>query len=226
MSRRIVIIGGMGPQASLELHQRIIAGAAEAGARDNEDYPEIVHFSIPLVDFISSGDSKPGLQQLKRALDTMKFCNDDNVVLACNTAHVLLSEIESYCGLPFVSLIDTAVASVAPMSASVGILASSTTIKTQLYERPLVQSGRDVVLPSRKETAEIEQAIRHIIANGSADDVRIAVEPIMQRMIRAGADQIMLGCTELSVIFRGASDTLVIDPLTAVCNHLLKKEAV
>lgn len=51
--KRIVIIGGMGPQASINLHQKIIEAATSRGARNNNDYPEIMHISIPVVDFIS-----------------------------------------------------------------------------------------------------------------------------------------------------------------------------
>lgn len=50
---KIVIIGGMGPQASLALHQRIIQLATQAGASDGEQYPEILHLSLPVPDFIS-----------------------------------------------------------------------------------------------------------------------------------------------------------------------------
>ncbi len=51
--KRILIIGGMGPQASLELHSRIISAASSAGAHHGEDFPEIVHASLPIADFIS-----------------------------------------------------------------------------------------------------------------------------------------------------------------------------
>lgn len=53
MNKRIVIIGGMGPQASLELHKRIITQASKAGAESGSDFPEIAHVSLPIDDFIS-----------------------------------------------------------------------------------------------------------------------------------------------------------------------------
>ena len=49
MKQRIIIIGGMGPQASLELHQRIIRRASANGARDGTDFPHIVHLSLPFL---------------------------------------------------------------------------------------------------------------------------------------------------------------------------------
>jgi len=66
MNNRITIIGGMGPQASLELHRRILARAADLGATNGGDFPEITHISLPIDDFIS--DSSKTVQ----AIDTIE----------------------------------------------------------------------------------------------------------------------------------------------------------
>lgn len=58
MKNRIVILGGMGPQASLELHGRILRHASKLGAQDGSDYPEILHLSVPVSDFIKDGSAK------------------------------------------------------------------------------------------------------------------------------------------------------------------------
>lgn len=57
--KRIIIIGGMGPQASVELHRRVVAMAAQIGTGANHDYPEIIHYSLPVVDFIDDETSRP-----------------------------------------------------------------------------------------------------------------------------------------------------------------------
>ena len=51
--KKILIIGGMGPQASLLLHKRIIDRAAQTGARNGVDFPEITHLSLAIDDFIA-----------------------------------------------------------------------------------------------------------------------------------------------------------------------------
>jgi len=53
MNKRITIIGGMGPQASLELHRRILNRVTALGVRKGGDFPEITHISLPIDDFIS-----------------------------------------------------------------------------------------------------------------------------------------------------------------------------
>lgn len=51
--KNILIIGGMGPQASLLTHKRIIDKAVELGAEHGKDFPDITHLSVAVDDFIS-----------------------------------------------------------------------------------------------------------------------------------------------------------------------------
>jgi aspartate/glutamate racemase len=64
MSKHIIIIGGMGPQASLSLHKRLIDKAAQLGARDGDEFPEITHLSLPIRDFISDPAAMPAALEL------------------------------------------------------------------------------------------------------------------------------------------------------------------
>ncbi len=59
----------MGPQASLSLHERLIERANKLGAKDNNDFPEVIHISLPIEDFISSpSKAKHVLVTIKRSL--------------------------------------------------------------------------------------------------------------------------------------------------------------
>jgi aspartate racemase len=70
--KKILIIGGMGPQASLLLHQRLIEKAVEQGAINGEDFPDITHLSIPVPDFISDQTLMPqALKILRHKLDCL-----------------------------------------------------------------------------------------------------------------------------------------------------------
>lgn len=72
MEKRIIIIGGMGPQASVELHRRIIAHACKLGARNGNDFPEIAHISLPIDDFIADkSKTKQALIQIQSALECL-----------------------------------------------------------------------------------------------------------------------------------------------------------
>ena len=64
---RIAIIGGMGPQASYGLHKRLVDGSREFHEGGNDDYPAIVHFSIPVPDFIGNQQQKAAAIKMLRS---------------------------------------------------------------------------------------------------------------------------------------------------------------
>ncbi len=69
MKKNILIIGGMGPQASLLLHERILDKAAQLGAVNGADFPAITHLSLPIDDFISDQTKAPkALRMIKERL--------------------------------------------------------------------------------------------------------------------------------------------------------------
>lgn len=67
MNKHIVIIGGMGPQASLELHKRIIDGALIRGARNGHEFPQITHLSLPVRDFINGSEMSAAVTLINQA---------------------------------------------------------------------------------------------------------------------------------------------------------------
>jgi len=72
MNNRIIIIGGMGPQASLRLHDHVLQQAARNGAQNGDDFPEIMHASLPIKDFISDESmANRALQQISAALERL-----------------------------------------------------------------------------------------------------------------------------------------------------------
>lgn len=78
--KNILILGGMGPQASLLLHKKIIEGAIALGARQASDFPAITHLSMPHQDFISN------INQKSTALSTIKqylYCLWRNRIFTC-----------------------------------------------------------------------------------------------------------------------------------------------
>lgn len=101
------------------------------------------------------------------------------------------------------------------------ILASPTTIRTKLYENQLKMSGVSVLLPTQAQMLIIENAIRNVIAEHNPKKVRVRFLPILAELKERGADVIVLGCTELSVLFADTHDQTLIDPITLMTKELL-----
>jgi aspartate racemase len=100
------------------------------------------------------------------------------------------------------------------------LLASPTTIQTRLYENPLVKAGVRVILPTVNEQAAVETAIRNVISGNSNERL---LRPIIARLQSMGAEKVLLGCTELSVLFEHQQTADLLDPLDIVTTKLLPK---
>jgi aspartate racemase len=144
------------------------------------------------------------------------------MVIACNTAHLLLPKLEMHIGHSFVSLIQITVDKVKSLAVDkVGLLASPTTIKSKLYQKRLEDIGVQVITPTTSQIDEIEDCIRAVIAGADTIGRANGLRNILRHMKLQGAQSVILGCTELSVVFSGVKDQSIIDPLTLAAIKLL-----
>lgn len=69
MNKKILIIGGMGPQASINLHKKIVDKVSKSGAENADQHPTIMHFSLPIPEFIDSHTNRiAGVAMIKELL--------------------------------------------------------------------------------------------------------------------------------------------------------------
>lgn len=214
MKKSILIIGGMGPQASLLLHQYLIEAAVMQGAVDNQDYPLVVHLSIPVPDFISDPHAKKAaLSMIETLLQPLKDMQFTDAVIACNTAHLLYDEITEVLGFRPHSLLQLVAEEAETQKGQrpVGLLATPITIASRLYENATVLDE-----PGRRATLSL---ILGVLAGKAGGD--IALDELIKRLKQKGCGKVILGCTELSVLNQGKTRTDVIDPLKLVARKIM-----
>lgn len=133
-----------------------------------------------------------------------------------------MSELEKRLGCTFSSLIDATLRALqAKRVRTAGLLASPTTIKTRLYQDKLEKLGMAVLLPTSQELKVVEHCIRSVIANRAPAQGSMLLRPIIERLQSDGADTVILGCTELSVLFTGSKADNITDPMTIITKELL-----
>lgn len=134
----IGILGGMGPQASAHLvHLLVEMSTKEFGVKNCDEFPEIILDSIPHPDFISDKrNKKTALIILKEGVKRMNKMQATMLAIACNTAHILLDELQSVSKAPFVSIIDEIIRELRKKRINkVGLLASPTTFKSGIFQK-------------------------------------------------------------------------------------------
>lgn len=214
MKQRIIIIGGMGPQASLELHRRMIQQALADGAKDGADFPHIVHLSLPVPDFIANESRRSeALKIIINELKNIDASMDDVIIIACNTAHLLQPDIEQRLNIRITSMVDVAIDYVSRHYKTIRLLASPTTIRTGLYDKPLKAAGVTVLTPDKDE----EQALDKIPIIAQYEQAK-AVNYINNC---PSSPPVLLGCTELSCAFAEKPNT--IDPMNILLRYLTTK---
>jgi len=224
MKQPIIILGGMGPQASLQLHKLILEKSRPFHNGTPDSYPEIMHLSMQIPDFIASTKRyNAALAQIKETCSQISLHSASAIGIACNTAHLMLDELPLN-GVAFVSMIESVIAEAKKLNARrVGLLASPQTVRTKLYENAFNAAGIAVVLPNKSELDTLNTIIHKVIEGKNTQEERDKLSAIASHLKAGGADTILLGCTELPLVGVNIEDVTVIDSLSALANSMLEK---
>lgn len=226
LKQSIGIIGGMGPQASAKLLEVLIAMCnKDFGARNGEDFPEVILNSVPVPDFISNTEKvKIALSILKTSVKNLEIFNPACFGIVCNTAHLLLDDLQIKTKVPFISIIDEVAKKVSKEKVSkVGLLATPVTIDSGLYQKALEKRNIKVVVPPKSEQEIVEKVIRNILAGEINKLDRQKLILVVKSLKEKGAKGIILGCTELPLIFPKNFPAPIFDSIEILAEALLKK---
>ena len=198
--KTIGIMGGMGPMATVDLMKKIIL--ATPASKDQEHIPMLVDNNSQIPDrtkAIMGQGASPAPEMVKTAKRLM-MAGADFIIIACNTAHYFLPEILPQISIPVLSIIDVTTNSALEKGfKSVGLLATTGTVSTGLYQKKLEASGIQCITPSADKQHLIDDMIyQGVKANNENYDTR-AVKELLAEMQNAGAEAFILGCTEVPV---------------------------
>lgn len=202
--RRIGILGGMGPEATVLLMSRLIR-AVPAGD-DADHIPLIVdqNSQVPsrIAHLLEDGGTDPG-PELAAMAARLVGAGAEALAIACNTAHHYAPAIRATApDLPFldmVALTAQAARDLAGPGAKVGMLASPALRRIGLYDAALKAAGLTVLYPQAQEP-EMLAAIRRIKASGADKTARAALKAASAALLDQGAEVQIIACTEFSTI--------------------------
>lgn len=222
----IGIIGGMGPQASAEFYHILIDQARHAyGAENNDEYPEIVIDSVPVPDFLGSTEKmEDAAQILERRVRKLTEYGSTIITMACNTACILVDRLQQQTDVPIISVVDEVVKEVSKDARLVLLLASPTSLRLGLYQLALARHNLPYIVPQERDYRELEYIIRGVLAG---EDRGVLMRKLV-RLVTAYREKenvagIVLGCTELPLVFPITYDLPVYNSLSILANTLLKQ---
>ena len=192
-NRRLTIgvIGGMGPAATLDLFSKILA-LTPAGC-DEE------HLNIQIDNNPLPGANREPLCTRAKKLEANGV---DFIVIPCNAAHEFYVDVQSSVGIPVVNMIRETVRSTLKLNPGiqkVAVLAWYKTLKAEIYQNALSEFGIQSVVPDPKEWQVLIDLINAVKSGGGSEKKPAAIL-LGERLIAAGAQAIILGCTELPLV--------------------------
>jgi aspartate racemase len=199
-NKKIGLIGGVGPQSTNFIYKKIIEfSQAKYGAKNNDDYPYLVFESLPIPDFI--GDKKhisEAKEMLIKSAKLLEAAGATKLAIGSNTVHLLISELQKHVKIGFISVIEEVSKKVAEEKLkTVGLLGSPVLVKSGLYEKELEKYKINLVIPNRKQLEISESIIRDVLAGRNNVLLKKEYIALLHSMYDFGAENIILGCTEL-----------------------------
>lgn len=188
----IGVIGGMGPAATLDLFAKIISLTPVAC---DEDHLNIQIDNNP----VPGAKRDPLCERAKR----LEVCGVDFIVIPCNAAHEHHAAIQASVKIPVVNMIRETVETVTRLEPGVqhtAVLAWHETLSAGLYQKMLQEYGIQPVLPAQSDWPLLTRLI-NAVKSGDGSKEKPAVRELGTRLIDQGAQAIILGCTELPLVF-------------------------
>ncbi len=201
--KKIGILGGVSPQATAYIYQSVIRQAnTEHGAVNNNDFPYLVVASVPVPDFISNKANIPVAKDM--LIDAARGLVSSGCEVLCigsNTVHILLDDIKAEVHTPFLSMVElVALECKSRGYQKVALLGTPVLIESGLYDQKLHTFGIELLKPDDVQEKVCDEVIRSIIAGKPIDAIKSEYVDVLNAMFEAGAEAIILGCTELPMV--------------------------
>ena len=212
---RLGILGGMGPEAGVLLQQLIIRATP---AQTDQDHIAVVTFTNPHIPDRTRSLAEDGgasyLQAVIESIHLLERCDVDMILMACNTAHARLPEIQAAAQTPILNMVGLAKERIEAVDGKVAILATDGTVGNGLFELP--DNPAKTLRPSPAQQKDVMAFIHAVKAGAPSMELIEPLKAIIDSLRTQGATAFLLGCTELSVLHDlliKRCDGPIIDPL-------------
>jgi aspartate racemase len=209
--RMLGVLGGMSWTSTESYYRLLNRGVAErlGGLHSARLLLHSVDFA-PIAQAQHDGDWEATLAVLAEAARGLERGGAEAVLLATNTMHKVADELEEACGLPLLHIADaTADAILADGRDRVGLLATAFTMEQDFYTGRLAERGIDVVVPEADDRAMVHRVIYdELVQDVVRPESRDAYLAVVDRLAAAGADAVILGCTEIGLLLGPGDGTL------------------
>ncbi|MDX9880708.1 MAG: amino acid racemase [Prolixibacteraceae bacterium] len=206
--KKIGLIGGLGPEATVDYYKAIIEAFKGEGKLN---YPEIIVYSVNMYTFIGkmeAGDYRGAMDYLAAKLKALQEAGADFLALTANTPHLFFSELQQEVEIPMLSIVEATAREARRLGLKrPGLMGTAFTMNADFFSKVFSIFGMEVVMPSYAQKEYINKKLFSEIELGIfRDETREGlIEIIGQMKAEWQVDGIIMGCTELPLILPGNS---------------------
>lgn len=202
MKKTLGIIGGMGPAATCDLMEKVIA--LTRASCDQEHIHIITDCNTNIPDrtaAILQGGPDP-VPELQRSAARLETAGAEILCMPCNTAHHFYDQVADAVQIPVLHMPrETARILRQAGVKTAGVLATDGTVQSGVYEKALAREGIEAVYPDKEDQAQIMRLIYQGVKARAVPLADIPVGEILSRLRGRGAEVFLLACTELPIAF-------------------------
>lgn len=210
--RTIGLIGGMSWESSAEYYRILNEGVRDRLGPTASARCLLWSFNFSEIEDLQHRGDWEGLgAMMVDAARRLESAGCDLLMICTNTMHRLAPQVEAGARIPLLHIADpTAEAIQAAGLKRVGLLGTAFTIEQDFYKGRLTERhGLDVIIPEEQDRATVHRVIYEELVAGKIQAAsRTAYREIIARMVDAGAEGIILGCTEIMLLI-GPEDSPV-----------------
>jgi len=229
--KKLGILGGMGPLATCDLFRKVVENT-RAGC-DNDHIHIIIDNNSAIPDrtaAILNGGADP-LPQMRASLQRLTDAGADVVIMGCNTAHYFYDALGECCTVERLNMLYETMAYLKAQGIKkAGLLASSGTVQSGIYAKAAEKYGIELLTPQDEAQEAVMGVIYDGVKAGVTDYDTTTFKAVVSNLTKAGAETMILGCTELPLAmemygldFPSADPTLILARAAIVaCGYELK----
>ena len=199
---------------------------AMTDVKRDQEHPEIIVMNIPSIPdrtaYILGKSSENPVIPMVELGKQMKDIGASVIATPCITAHYFHQGLQSGIGLPVIHGIRCCAELLQKNGViKVGLMATDGTVQSGIFQKEVEAAEMEMVLPSPASQAKVMSIIYDYVKAGIAPDMTL-YEDVRKELFEAGAEVIVLGCTELSLLKKDhALGSGILDAL-----EVLAKESV
>jgi aspartate racemase len=204
--KTVGIIGGIGPESTVEYYRLLIASYREQ--KQDGSYPSIIINSInltKLVDLITANELAEATVYLLGEVRKLARAGADFGLLAANTPHIVFNEIRRDSPIPLISIVRATCEAAKDSGLSrLALFGTRFTMQAGFYQEVFSEEAIELILPDKGEQAYIHGKYMNELLKGIfLPETRAGLLAIAARLKKdEGIEGLILGGTELPLILR------------------------